>query len=30
MQKGFTSYELKVLYYELLNVEKTHVNFKSL
>jgi hypothetical protein len=29
MQKSFTSYELKVLHYGLLNVEKTHVIFKS-
>ncbi len=29
MQKSFASYELKVLYYGLLNVEKTHPIFKS-
>jgi hypothetical protein len=30
MEKSFTSYELKVLHYGLLNVEKTHVIFKGL
>jgi hypothetical protein len=30
MQKSSTSYELKVLHYGLLNVENTHVIFKSL
>jgi hypothetical protein len=29
MQKNFTSYELKVLHYRLLNVEETHLIFKS-
>jgi hypothetical protein len=29
MQKSFASYELKVLHYRLLNVEKTHHIFKS-
>jgi hypothetical protein len=29
MQKSFTSYELRVLHYGLLNVEKTYVIFKS-
>jgi hypothetical protein len=29
MQKSFASYELEVLHYGLLNVEKTHPIFKS-